>query len=52
MSRVKRKPVFCTCKIKGADQLHADQRLCICYIESTSSTYYIQTYLKGPLKNR
>ena len=34
-----RKPVFCICKNKGADQLHdnraADQRLCIHYKDST-----------------
>ena len=34
-----RKPAFCICKNKGADQLHghraADQRLCFCYINST-----------------
>ena len=33
-----RKPDFCICKNKGADQLHgnraADQRLCFCYIDS------------------
>ena len=33
-----RKPVFCICKIKAADQLHgnniADQGLCFCFIYS------------------
>ena len=35
LSCVMRKPVFCICKNKSADQLHdnwaADQRICICY---------------------
>ena len=39
VSHVMRKPAFCICDNKGADQLHgirtADQRLCFCYIEST-----------------
>ena len=39
MSRVMRKPTFCICENKGADQLlgnrKADQPLCFCYIEST-----------------
>ena len=39
MSRVVRKPAFCICKNKDADQLRgnreADQRLCFRYIEST-----------------
>ena len=34
-----RKPAFCICKNKGADQLYvncaADQRLCFCQIDST-----------------
>ena len=34
-----RKPAFCICKNKDADQLRgnreADQRLCFCYIDST-----------------
>ena len=34
-----RKPMFCICENKGADQLHrdceADQRLCFRYIDST-----------------
>ena len=34
-----RKPAFCICENKDADQLHsncaADQRLCFCYIDST-----------------
>ena len=34
-----RKPVFCICENKGADQLHdiraADQHLCFRYIDST-----------------
>ena len=39
MSRVVRKPVFCICKNKDADQLRgnreADQRLCFRYTDST-----------------
>ena len=39
MSRVVRKPDFCICKNKDADQLRgnceADQRLCFHYTEST-----------------
>ena len=39
MSRVVRKPVFCICENKDADQLRddreADQRLCFRYIHST-----------------
>ena len=39
MSRVMRKPVFCICENKDADQLRgnreADQRLCFRYIDST-----------------
>ena len=39
MSRVVRKPAFCICENKDADQLRgyreADQRLCFCYIDST-----------------
>ena len=38
MSRVVRKPAFCICEIKDADQLRgnreADQRLCFRYIDS------------------
>ena len=38
LSRVTRKPTFCICKIKDADQLRdyreADQRLCFHYIDS------------------
>ena len=38
-SRVVRKPAFCLCKNKGADQLQcnhaADQRICFCYTDST-----------------
>ena len=38
MSRVMRKPTFCICENKDADQLHgnreADQRLCFRYIDS------------------
>ena len=41
MSHIMRKPAFCICKNKGADQLHsnqaADQRLCFRYIDSTIS---------------
>ena len=39
MSRVMRKPAFCICENKGADQLRgnreADQRLCFRYLDST-----------------
>ena len=39
MSRVVRKPAFCICENKDADQLcgnrEADQRLCFRYIDST-----------------
>ena len=39
MSHAMRKPVFCICENKGADQLcvkhAADQGLCFCYIDST-----------------
>ena len=39
MSRVMRKPTFCTCENKDADQLRdnreADQRLCFRYLDST-----------------
>ena len=39
MSRVMRKPTFCICKNKDADQLRgnreADQRLCFRYIDRT-----------------
>ena len=39
MSRVVRKPAFCICENKDADQLRgnrkADQRLCFRYIDST-----------------
>ena len=39
LSRVMRKPYFCTCETKGADQLRrncaADQRFCFRYIDST-----------------
>ena len=39
MSHVKRKPAFCICENKDAEQLRsnheADQRLCFCYIDKT-----------------
>ena len=39
LSRVVRKPTFCICENKDADQLRgyreADQRLCFCYIDRT-----------------
>ena len=39
LSPVVRKPAFCLCENKGADQLHsncaADQRLCFRYSDST-----------------
>ena len=39
MSHVMRKPAFCICENKDADQLRgnqeADQRLCFCYMDST-----------------
>ena len=41
MSRIVRKPDFCLCENKGADQLRgnreADQRLCFRYTDSTLS---------------
>ena len=41
MSRVERKPDFCLCENKDADQLRgyreADQRLCLRYTDSTIS---------------
>ena len=41
LSRVMRKPTFCICENKGADQLRgnreADQCLCFRYIDSTIS---------------
>ena len=43
-----RKPTFCICKIKGADQLRsnceADQRLCFHYMDSTISSFKIQNF--------
>ena len=49
MSRVVRKPDFCICENKDADQLRgdreADQRLCFRYIDSTLwSTSYIRNF--------
>ena len=42
LSRVMRKPAFCICENKGADQLHgdpaADKLLSFRYIDSTIST--------------
>ena len=39
-----RKPAFCICEIKGADQLPdnhaADQRLCFRYIESVLTAFH------------
>ena len=39
MNSLMRKPAFCTCENKGADQLYgnhtADQRLCFRYIDTT-----------------
>ena len=39
MSRVMRKPTFCICENKDADQLRgnreADQRICFRYLDST-----------------
>ena len=44
LSRVVRKPAFCICENKDADQLRgnreADQRLCFCYIDSTIPLLY------------
>ena len=46
MCRVMRKPAFCICKNKAADQLRrnctADQRLCFRYIDSTFPLLAIQ----------
>ena len=45
MSRVMRKPFFCICENKDADQLRsnreADQRLCFRYTDSTISLYFL-----------
>ena len=45
MSRVVRKPPFCICENKDADQLRgnpeADQRLCFCAIRIVQSLYYL-----------
>ena len=35
MSRLVRKPAFCICENKEADNCEADQRLCFRYIDST-----------------
>ena len=46
MSRVVRKPVYCICENKDADQLRgnreADQRLCFRYMDSTVLSLYFQ----------
>ena len=46
MSSVGRKPAFCICKNKDADQLRgnreADQRLCFGYMDSTT-LYFLNT---------
>ena len=46
MSLVMRKPAFCICENKDADQLRgnreADQRLCFCYIDS-KSLFFLNT---------
>ena len=45
MSRVMRKPAFCICENKDADQLRgnceADQRLCFRYTDSTIPRYFL-----------
>ena len=45
MSHVMKKPAFCICENKDADQLHskcaADQRLCFRYIYSTIPRYFL-----------
>ena len=64
MSRVLRKPDFCICEDKDADQLRgdreADQRLCFRYINSTipllskyeiSSIYRVATIREKSLEN-
>ena len=47
MSRVMRKPDFCICENKDADQLRcnseADQRLCFRYIDSAIPLFHIDT---------
>ena len=45
-----RKPAFCICEIKGADQLRdnlaADQRLCFgCYIDSVLTDLHKSSYV-------
>ena len=51
MSLVMRKPAFCTCKNKDADQLRgnreADQRLCFGYI--VQSLYFLNTKFQGSI---
>ena len=49
MSRIMKKPTFCICENKDADQLRgnreADQRLCFHYIDSTiPPTFYIRNF--------
>ena len=49
MSCIMRKPAFCICQNKGADQPHgnstADQRLCFRYIDSTIPLLLDQKFL-------
>ena len=44
LSRVMRKPTFCICENKDADQLRgnreADQRLCFRYLDSTNTSSF------------
>ena len=48
MSLVMRKPAFCICENKDADQLRgsreADQRLCFRYIDSTTPLLSIRNF--------
>ena len=48
MISVMRKPVFCMCENKAADQLlgnrAADQCLCFCYIDSTTPHFFNPKY--------
>ena len=51
LSRVRRKPDFCICENKGAEQLRsycaADQLLCFHYVDSTTPLLPAQAVLCG-----
>ena len=52
MSRIMRKPAFCICENKGADQLRgsrvADQRLCFRYMYSTATCMVQSLFFLNP----